>query len=113
MRVVKLWAAFVLLAAGNLAGESGQRAWLRYSRLDDAEVRTYRKDLPAVVVPIGQGLLIRSAQGELLRGVRGMLGRTLRVELKVPSEGAIVLGTFDELRRAAPLPGMTITCGAI
>ncbi len=102
MRAVKLWAAFVLLAAANLEGETGQRAWLRYSRLDDAEVRTYRKDLPAVVVPLGQGLLIHSAQGELLRGVRGMLGQTLRVESKVPPEGAIVLGTLDELRRAAP-----------
>ncbi|PYV36044.1 MAG: hypothetical protein DMG22_00440 [Acidobacteria bacterium] len=71
---------------------------MRDYRLDDAEVRGYQWDLPAVVVVLDQSLLLRSAQGQLLRGVRRMLGRTLRVQLNVPCEGAIVLGTLDELR---------------
>src|ERR1017187_4926953 len=44
----------------------------------------------------------RSAQDELFRGVRGMLGRTLRVAPGLPAESAIVLGTLADLRRAVP-----------
>ena len=38
--------------------------------------------------------------GELLRGIRGMLGRTLRVHSSVPNESAIVLGTLADLKQA-------------
>src|SRR5262249_11362872 len=41
-------------------------------------------------------------QAELLRGVRGMLGRTLRVESRLPVEDAIVLGTLDAIRKNFP-----------
>src|SRR5205085_4423589 len=51
--------------------------------------------------------LEQSAQQELVRGIRGMLGRTLRAEPRVANEGAIVLGTLDELKARAPQFALT------
>ncbi len=58
--------------------------------------------LPSVVVALDGSPVVRSAQGEMIRGVQGMLGRTLRADGSLPSEGAIVLGTLSELRGAEP-----------
>ena len=46
---------------------------------------------------------IKAAQEELLRGVQGMLGRTLRVESQLPNEDAIVLGTVASLSKVFPV----------
>jgi alpha-glucuronidase len=80
-----------LLAAAGLRAETGREAWLRYARIE-ASV-----PLPAVAASFGASPVIDSARGELLRGVRGMLGRTLRVEASLPRESAILLGTLDSL----------------
>src|ERR1700733_8334603 len=58
--------------------------------------------LPAVVVMLGNSEVEQSAQEELIRGVRGMLGRTERIETALPNENAIVLGTFAEIKNAVP-----------
>ena len=42
-----------------------------------------------------------AARGEMIRGLRGLVGRTLRAEARIPVESAIVLGTLDELNHAA------------
>jgi alpha-glucuronidase len=76
--------------------------WLRYTALDDAAARQYRGALPAVISVLGDSLIERSAQQEIIRGVRGMLGRTLRAESRATNEASILLGTLDELRRAVP-----------
>ena len=65
--------------------ESGYDAWLRYQPVE------YRGPLPAAVVVEGDSPIVASARDELIRGVRGMLGRTLRVESRAPAEGAIFL----------------------
>jgi alpha-glucuronidase len=96
---------FVLLAAVCVYAETGYDAWLRYAPLGAAAAGQYRSALPAVIVPLGRSELVGSARQELLRGLHGMIGRTLRVEGQLPKENAIVLGTLDELRRSAsPLP---------
>jgi alpha-glucuronidase len=64
--------------------------------------RSYRESLPAVVVCLGDSAVLRNANRELVRGIRGMLGRTLRVEPGVPGESAVILGTLAEIRKAAP-----------
>src|SRR5258708_2945847 len=53
--------------------------------------------MPAVIVTFGDSKLVESARLEAIRGVRGMLGRTLRVETGLPRENAIVLGTLADL----------------
>jgi alpha-glucuronidase len=91
-----------ILFAIPLHAESGADAWLRYAALDEASARTYRATLPAVVAGDTATPVAQSAQRELLRGIRGMLGRTLRVQSGMPRESAIVLGTLADLRQAAP-----------
>ncbi len=82
-------------------GETGYDAWLRYAPLD-AAARTRYEALPARVTALGDSLVLKTAQQELIRGVHGMLGKDLRAEARLPQGSAIILATFDDLRRAAP-----------
>jgi alpha-glucuronidase len=91
-----------LLAALPLHAETGADAWLRHAPLSEATARQYRATLPAVVAGFSGTPVARSAQRELLRGIRGMLGRTLRVQTGMPKESAILLGTLADLKRDAP-----------
>jgi alpha-glucuronidase len=76
-----------LFLAFGLHAETGRDAWLRYAPLDKPPA------LPAVVVVNGDSPVLMSARDELIRGVRGMTGRTLRIESGTPNEPAIVIGT--------------------
>jgi alpha-glucuronidase len=79
MRCIVFFLALVLHA------ETGYDAWLRYERLASPPA------LPAVVTVSGDSAILQSARQELIRGVRGMTGRTLRAEPGTPHEAAIVL----------------------
>ena len=98
----KLCALWGLLAAAGLHAETGASAWLRYAPLDDGARQQYRDALPAGIAAFGNSAVVDSARQELIRGVRGMLGRTLRIEARVPAEGAVLLGTLADLQREAP-----------
>ncbi len=103
----RVWLAGAGLATG-LAAETGYEAWLRYARIEEARAAAGYTSLPAAVVVFGEGPVMEAARDELIRGVRGLLGRTPRVENRLPGESAIVLGTLEAIRRAAPaltLPG--------
>jgi alpha-glucuronidase len=84
-----------------LRAETAHEAWLRYAPLEKQAAQKY-ESLPASVVVLGDSEVLRTAQDELIRGVRGMLGRTLRSGRSLPLEKAIVLGTFAALQDAAP-----------
>jgi alpha-glucuronidase len=100
MRTSFLFIVCVLVICEAYA-ESGEDAWLRYARLDPATSHEY-DTIPATVITVGDSVLLKSAQAELLRGVRGMLGRTLRIEVGTPSEPAIVLGTIEQIHKLDP-----------
>jgi len=88
-----------LLSTLTLAGlhaETGRDAWLRYASVQSPPA------LPAVAVALGDSAVIATAQNELIRGVRGMAGHTLRADRAIPQESAIVVGTLADIRRAAP-----------
>ena len=102
MRRCLYWTLPGLVVAAGLHAETGRAAWLRYAALSDDSARQYRATIPAVVVTLGNGASIESARRELILGIRGMLGRTLRVESRVPAESAIVLGTMGAIRQAIP-----------
>jgi alpha-glucuronidase len=95
------------LLIGNIALAStpqsgaGYDAWLRYDSIDETARLTYDK-LPAVIVSLDDSIAISTARDELIRGIRGLLGRTLRVATALPDENAIVLGTVDSIKRAIP-----------
>ncbi|HVH86808.1 MAG TPA: alpha-glucuronidase family glycosyl hydrolase [Terriglobales bacterium] len=91
----------VLLAAVAHA-ETGEDAWLRYAPFSAQETKQY-ETLPSSLVVLGDSPLLKSAQQELTRGIKGMLGRTLASETSLSSTpGAIVLGTADSIHSAIP-----------
>jgi alpha-glucuronidase len=96
----------VLALPSPLIAETGYDAWLRYPPIDAAAQKRYNA-LPANAVALGDSVVIKTAQAELVRGVRGMLGRTLRVEANLPKESAIILGTFAALSPLLPAGGLT------
>ena len=97
-----LLACFLLLP---LHAETGRDAWLRYAPLSSPTLARYREAVPAVVSSLGDAAPIESARQEILRGVRGMLGRTMRLQTGAPTENAIVVGTLDAMRQAFPQAG--------
>jgi alpha-glucuronidase len=88
-----------LLCSFQAFAETGRDMWLRYTALDDNSARPYRALIPETVVVLGDAPQQRSAQQELVRGIRGMLGRTLRAESGLPSQPSIVLGTLEQVRK--------------
>jgi alpha-glucuronidase len=96
----------MLAPAAWLRAETGYDAWLRYAHIDDKPAREQYAELPATVVALGKSPVVKSAQEELIRGLRGLLGRTLRAQAGLPKkESAILLGTFDEVQQALPAIG--------
>jgi alpha-glucuronidase len=98
-----------LLAALALQAETGAAAWLRYAPLDNGARNQYRQALPAAITAFGNSAVSDNARQELIRGVRGMLGKTLRIESRLPREPALVLGTLADLQRQAPQLGLATT----
>src|SRR5262249_55337811 len=86
----------------RVAAETGYDAWLRYAAIGDRAVEQRYDRLPAVVAMLDDSAVVGAAQEELFRGVRGMLGRTLRAETKLPGENAILLGRLGSFAKLAP-----------
>jgi alpha-glucuronidase len=84
-----------------MPAETGYDAWLRYRPIDEPAVRQIYDRLPRSVVTLRRSPALTSAQSEIVRAVKGMLGRTLRASEKI-SEDAIVLATSDSLTAAFP-----------
>jgi alpha-glucuronidase len=93
---------FLLLAGGAkcVRAESGAEAWLRYAPLGQGSAQKYAT-LPASVIVFGDSPILDSAKAELIRGIRGMLGRTLRDDKTLLQENAIILGTFSAMQPAS------------
>ena len=100
LRLVLL-VAFMTAALAPLAdAETGAEAWLRYAALDAETAKAYEW-LPSQTVLLGDSPELKSAQAELVRGISGLLGRTLRVASS-QKESAIIAGTLEQLHRLAP-----------
>lgn len=82
MRQALIVSTFFLTA---LHAESGYNSWLRYERLEKPPA------LPAVVAIMGDTPVLRSAQAELVRGLRGMTGKIPRTASGAVNEPAIIL----------------------
>lgn len=92
----------VLADATCLRAETGYDAWLRHAFIDDANVRQIYADLPATIVTLDPTIVLGTAGSELNRGMRGMLGRTPRMQTQLPNESCILLGTLASLEHALP-----------
>lgn len=89
------WAAPTHESSARTAAavEDGYDLWLRYRQLSNGlRLTEYRSRLTRVVVENGSPTL-DVARDELVRGLGGLLGKTIPVEKAVAFEGAIVIGT--------------------
>src|SRR5580704_1809682 len=93
--------AFLALGGTSARAETGREAWLRYAPLEKTAAQKYAA-LPASVAVLGDSPLLDSAKRELIRGVRGMLARTLREEKTLASGNSIVLARLSVLRADSP-----------
>ncbi len=96
--------AAALLTCSAAYAETGMDAWLRYAPLDEPALTQYRQAIPASVINLANTPLQRTAREEVIRGIRGMLGRTLRAAKSVPSDGVIEIGTLEQLHMPGDLP---------
>jgi alpha-glucuronidase len=92
----------VLAAATESFADSGRDAWLRYRPLPAAAVSSLRVSLPGVIVQAGDGDVLRSAAGELARGVGGLTGHAPVIETTTLGGPAIYVGTLDRVRALVP-----------
>ena len=83
-----------------LDAETGAEAWLPYSALSPQTAKMYER-LPGKTVLLGDSLVLKTAQQELIQDVAQMLGKTLRAGVVSPPENAIVLGTLANLHSLA------------
>jgi alpha-glucuronidase len=105
---VSILPIFLLLIPSPCA-ETGADDWLLYGPIPvtTAAHKQYAT-LPTTIVRVSSGLLISTAQAEMIRGAGHMLGRTLREidlyhQTRLPHEDAFVLGTIEDIRRAFPV----------
>ena len=75
--------ALLFFVAMTLQAETGRQAWLRYSKTTAT--------VPAVLATLDTSAIIDTARDEILKGIRGMTGKTLRLESVMPKEPAIIL----------------------
>jgi alpha-glucuronidase len=106
------WPKAVLLILAFCApsfSETGYDAWLRYRPRYQPIKDT--QNLPATLLQLDNSEVVTSAQTEMIRGVRGMLGRTLRVARNPADEDMIVLGVAASVRKT--FPGIAIPADLI
>src|SRR5208337_745165 len=95
-------AAF-LLGAGtvSLQAETGRDAWLRYARLDPTASAKYSA-VPRLILRVGDSAVLESAEQELTRGLRGMLGGEFHSATALRREPVILLGTLSQVTQLLP-----------
>ncbi len=89
-------------AALPLLPETGYDAWLRYMPIKDNSTLDLYRQLPAALVTLDRSEVVISAQNEIVRGIQGLLGRTLRLSNTLVNEDMIVLGTLSSVRSNFP-----------
>ena len=94
MWIFGTWSVQVLHAAG-------EEAWLRYAPLDSTRRARYEL-FPRTVVLLEDSAVLRSAQAEMIRGVKGMTGESLETG-KLVRGRSVVLGTLSEINFKAPV----------
>ena len=101
LRVVIVMLFFASMTVASSLAETGEAAWLRYAPLDRPAAQHFSA-LPLATVALGNSIVLKTAQQELIRGMNGMLGRSERAQDWLPNQGSIVLATVAELRSVLP-----------
>lgn len=86
---------FVAAAASPGRAEDGYRLWLRYERVDNADLRqAYRASVQSVV-PLGRSATLDAACDELREGLQGLLGHDVPTATDSTADGAVLVGTIS------------------
>jgi alpha-glucuronidase len=97
--------AVAALAVPGARAEDGYELWLRYVTVSDGDLLArYRASISEVVFEAPSPTL-RSARGELLRGLRGLLGTEVPLSRDATREGALVVG-MPETSRVVDSPAV-------
>lgn len=84
-----------IFVSASVFGESDQ-AWLTYGSLRELAPR-----LPREVSVIGDGMVLRTAAGELVRALGARLS-TMQATSQLPPKGAFLLGRWEDIRAWFP-----------
>src|SRR5688572_1388633 len=101
---VRILLTLVLLSLIPAAAtaEDGHAAWLRYAPLEPAARARAASLVPDRIVTRGDSPQILRARDELIRGIRGMVGREVRPELLGGGPRTMVIGTSAQLAQLRP-----------
>jgi alpha-glucuronidase len=92
----------MLLLQNPVAAETGYSAWLRYAPIENQVARRRYDAMPASVFGLGDSSMVEAAQRELILGVRGMLGKKLRIARRPTGQSTIILGSLALVKQVRP-----------
>lgn len=92
-----LLSSFLFLSCilvGNIAlAEDGYDMWLRYPTVNNAKLlKEYRQQLDHVVIE-GESPTLNATKAELIRGLTGLLGKSVSSGRTLANKGSLVIGT--------------------
>jgi alpha-glucuronidase len=87
LRAALLLLAF-FVAAPRCRADDGYRLWLKYDQLGDAPRRAEYRDAAQFIAATGSDAVLKTAAGELQRGLQGLLGQAVPVLSNVPAGNA-------------------------
>lgn len=92
-RLLLLFVVCLMVLPRTACADDGYRLWLKYDAVADPEqLAEYCCQIQSVFAPASSPVL-EKAQAELLRGLTGLLGQSVRRVGTIEGEGAVVVGT--------------------
>lgn len=95
-RIQWLFWIIVWFFTGTLRAEDGYRLWLRYDKISQSELLSHYREHVTEVVIQESCPTFKAVQEELQKGLRGLLGKKIKVKSSVSKSGALIVGTPDK-----------------
>lgn len=100
-RIFVLFFLLLVSYAGTACAENGYQLWLRYSPIEEKNIKNkYASFLQNIVFP-QTSETTRIALQELESGLAGMLGFSVPLSEKIDKEGTLLAGTFSKIQPIA------------
>lgn len=95
--VFTLLIAISTLFIRAIFADDGYRLWLKYDMITNSQLLDSYKEAISSVVVRGNSETIRIAENELLTGLNGLLGSTIKASGGAVDNGTVLVGTYDNL----------------
>ena len=86
----------VCFFTGALQAEDGYQLWLRYNKISQPKLLSHYKEHITEIVIQESSPTFQAVEGELQKGLSGLLGKEIPVVSSVSQDGAIVVGTLEQ-----------------